>query len=112
MIELLKEIALEAVDRGSLADFCTGTIVTADPLSIQIENGPLLAERFLLLSRNVTEHEELGQIRTWTDTEGDRWSFYRMIRGKALQAGEKVLLAKAAGGQQYIVLDRVKGGGQ
>ena len=35
-----------------------------------------------------------------------------MIRGKALQAGEKVLLAKAAGGQQYIVLDRVKGGGQ
>ena len=36
MIELLKEIALEAVDRGSLADFCTGTIVSAAPLSIQI----------------------------------------------------------------------------
>ncbi|MCI7657300.1 DUF2577 domain-containing protein [Anaerotignum sp.] len=112
MVELLKEIALEAVDRGSLADFCTGTVIAAAPLSIQIENGPLLAERFLLLSRNVTEHEELGQIRTWTEAEGDRWSFYRMIRGKALQAGEKVLLAKTAGGQQYIVLDRVKGGGQ
>ena len=54
MIELLKEIALEAVDRGSLADFCTGTVVAAAPLSIQIENGPLLAERFLLLSRDVT----------------------------------------------------------
>lgn len=41
------------------------------------------------MSHDVTEHEELGQIRTWTDTEGDRWSFYRMIQGKALQAGEK-----------------------
>lgn len=37
MIELLKEIALEAVDRGSLSDFCTGTIVSVAPLSIQIE---------------------------------------------------------------------------
>ena len=35
-----------------------------------------------------------------------------MIRGTALQDGEKVLMAKAAGGQQYIVLDRVKGGDQ
>lgn len=112
MIELLKEIALEAVDRGSLADFCTGMVAATAPLSIQIENGPLLTERFLLLSRNVMEHEELGKIRTWTETEGDTWAFYRMIRGKDLQAGEKVLLAKAAGGQQYIVLDRVKGGGQ
>ena len=112
MIELLKEIALEAVDRGSMADFCTGTVVSAVPLSIQIENGPLLAQRFLLLSRNVTEYEELGKIRTWTEAEGDRWCFYRMIRGTALQAGEKVLLAKVSGGQQYIVLDRVKGGGQ
>lgn len=60
----------------------------------------------------LTEHEELGQIRTWTEAEGDRWSFYRMIRGIALQDGEKVLMAKTAGGQQYIVLDRVKGGGQ
>ena len=112
MLELLKEIALEAVDRGSMADFCTGTVVAVAPLSIQTENGPLLPERFLLLSRNVTEHEELGQIRTWTEAEGDRWSFYRMIRGTALQDGEKVLMAKAAGGQQYIVLDRVKGGDQ
>lgn len=46
MIELLKEIALEAVDRGSLADFCTGTVAAVAPLSIQIENGPLLTERF------------------------------------------------------------------
>lgn len=54
----------------------------------------------------------MGQIRTWTEAEGDRWSFYRMIRGTALQDGEKVLMAKTAGGQQYIVLDRVKGGDQ
>lgn len=45
MIELLKEIALEAVDRGSMADFCTGTVVAAAPFH-QIENGPLAAERF------------------------------------------------------------------
>lgn len=37
MIELLKEIALEAADRGSMADFCTGTVVAAAPLSIQMK---------------------------------------------------------------------------
>ncbi len=111
MVEVIRQIALDALDLESLSDYVVGFVTSAEPLTIQIENGPTLTARFLILSEQVTEQEETGKIRTWTETEGDRWSFYRMIREKGLQEGERVILAKAAGGQQYMVLDRVKGGG-
>ncbi len=111
MVEIMKQLALDAVDKESLADYRVGVVASASPLVIRQEDGPELTERFLLLSRNVTRHEERGNIKIWTDQEPDRWSEYRVIRNKGLKAGEKVILAKAAGGQQYVVLDRVTEGG-
>ncbi len=108
MLEILKQLALDAIDKGSLADFCLGTVVSAAPLSVRLEEGLVLPERFLVLSRNVEDHEETGKIRIWEHTEEDKWHFYRLQREKALKAGEQVVLVKAAGGQQYVILDRVK----
>ena len=108
MLEILKQLALDAVDKGSLSDFCLGTVTSISPLSIKLEEGIELSARFLVLAREVTDHEETGRIRIWTGSEGDTWSYYRKIRNRALQEGETVILAKAAGGQQYMILDRVK----
>lgn len=108
MLEVLKQLALDAMDKGNLSDFCLGTVTSVSPLSVKLEEGLELPARFLVLAREVTDHEETGRIRIWTSTEGDEWSYYRKIRNRALQAGETVILAKAAGGQQYLILDRVK----
>lgn len=107
MIDILKQLALDAVDAGSFADFSIGTVKQVHPLVIEQEDGPELTERFLLLSRMVTEHEERGKIKTWTEYEPVEWAEYRLIRQVGLKAGERVILAKTSGGQQYLVLDRI-----
>lgn len=112
MLEIMKQLALDAVDKESLADYTIGIVSSVSPLVIQQEDGPELAERFLLLARNVTDHEERGKARIWTENEPDQWSEYRLIRQKGLKQGEKVILVKAAGGQQYVVLDRAAEGGE
>ncbi len=106
MLEIIKQLALDATETG--ADFCIGTVTATEPLCIRLEEGLELTETFLVLTEAVLEWEEKGRIRTWTDTEGDRWSYYRMIRDRKLKTGEAVALVRAAGGQQYLVLGRVR----
>ncbi len=106
MLEIIKQLALDTAEAG--ADFCIGTVMAADPLCIRLEEGMELTEPFLVLTEAVLEWEETGLIRTWLDHEDDEWYHYRMIRDRKLKAGETVALLRAADGQQYLVLGRVR----
>ena len=96
MLEIIKQLALDAAEKG--ADFCVGTVTKAAPLTIRLEEGLELTEAFLVLT------EETGSIQI----EGGSWRAYRLKRSRALQAGEAVALLRADGGQQYLVLGRVR----
>lgn len=102
MLEIIKQLALDAAETG--ADFCIGTVTAAEPLCIRLEEGLELTEEFLVLTENVLEWEETGTI----SIDGGTWNSYRMKRNRKLQTGEVVALMRAAGGQQYLVLDRVR----
>lgn len=102
MLEIIKQLALDAAETG--ADFCIGTVTAAEPLCIRLEEGLELTEEFLVLTENVLEWEEVGTI----SIDGGTWNSYRMMRNRKLQTGEAVALMRAAGGQQYLVLDRVR----
>lgn len=106
MLEIIKQLALDVAENG--ADFCIGTVTAAEPLTIRLEEGLELTEEFLILTENVLEWEETGRIRTWVNSESGEWSNYRMIRDRKLNEGEAVVLLRAADGQQYLVLDRVR----
>ena len=98
MLEIIKQLALDAAEKG--ADFCVGTVTKAAPLTIRLEEGLELTEAFLVLTEDVLQAEETGSIQI----EGGSWRAYRLKRSRALQAGEAV----ADGGQQYLVLGRVR----
>ena len=101
MLEIIKQLALDAAEKG--ADFCVGTVTKAAPLTIRLEEG-LETEAFLVLTEDVLQAEETGSIQI----EGGSWRAYRLKRSRALQAGEAVALLRADGGQQYLVLGRVR----
>ena len=67
-----------------------------------------LTEEFLILMENTQEWEETGRIRTWVNSEGGEWSYYRVVRDRKLKTGEGVVLLRAADGQQYLVLGRMR----
>ena len=104
MLEIIRQLALDTAEAG--ADFCIGVVMAENPLTIRLEKGMELTEEFLVLTEQVMDREEKGTIQFG----GGEWSSYRMKRNGSLKKGEAAALLRAADGQQYLVLGRVKKG--
>ena len=102
MLEIIKQLALDVTENG--ADFSVGTVVSAEPLTIRLEEGVELTAEFLVQMENTLEGEETGNV----SINGGSWNSYRMKRDRRLKQGEYVALLRAADGQQYLVLERVR----
>ena len=102
MLEIIKQLALDTAENG--ADFAVGTVVSAEPLTISLEEGLELTSEFLVQMENTLEWEETGAI----SINDGSWNSYRMKRDRRLKQGEFVALLRAADGQQYLVLERVR----
>lgn len=128
----IKTIALNALESTKPSGIFFGTVVSASPLKIQVEQKMTLGAEFLVLSTLVqdftvsmtvdhmteaeTEHIHAVQdtytgggsssptshLHNYTGTKS-----FRVHLG--LSAGEKVILLRIQGGQQFLVLDRVRG---
>lgn len=120
VVQLVKQAALEAVEASKPLNVVYGTVISPKPLKIKIDQKITLTEEFLTLTRNVTDYETEVTVE-WTTEDrsgggGDASfaSHNHEVKGKkkikvhnALKTGEKVILLREQGGQNYIVLDRV-----
>ncbi len=121
-LKIIKQAALEAMQNSKPTDFCIGIVTSESPLNIQLDQKLTLTEDFLLLTRNVTDYTVMMEIDHTTEPEmggscsehcTEHSHDYRgekefMVKNH-LQQGEKVILAQMAGGQKYIVWDRLGG---
>ena len=117
LIESIKTIVGEYIDATDQCTFLYGTVMSASPLSIYINEKLTIAEDFLVKTRNVTDYEleiDIEDKNTWKTETADAHT--HEIKGKkklkvlnALKQGEKVVLIRQQGGQKYLVLDRCKG---
>ena len=125
LVELIKQAAQEAIAAGQDCDFCYGTVTSANPLKILVEQKMELTSAQLVLTRNVTDFKTYitaGNTKDYYYT-GDPESGgtapipgtshvhaigkIQMTVHNALAKGEKVVLLRKKGGQEYLVLDRV-----
>lgn len=124
LVELIKQTALEAVNASQDCDFCYGTVTNASPLKILVEQKMELTSAQLVLTRNVTNFSTTVSISNespWATEnksggtgEASFASHNHNIKGtktltinNALKQGDKVVLIRKKGGQEYLVLDRV-----
>lgn len=125
LMEIIKQAAMNAVNAGQDSDFCYGTVTSASPLKILVEQKMELTAAQLVLCRNVTNHTitiTLGNTKDYYftgKTEDDGTApipttshvhaigTVQMTIHNELKAGEKVVLIRKKGGQEYLVLDRV-----
>lgn len=80
LVQLIKQIAVEAVNAAKPCDYRTGTVVSVNPLKIKMSNTITLDNDFL----DITE-----------------------TAYNSLTTGDKVLLFRKSGGKRYVVIDRV-----
>lgn len=118
----IKTIALNALEASKPSGIFFGTVLSTSPLKIQVEQKMTLGAEFLVLSTLVQDFTVSMTVDHKTEDKsggsGDS-SFashnhdykgtksFRVHLG--LKAGEKVILLRVQGGQQFIVLDRVRG---
>lgn len=100
LVQLIKRIAVEAVQASKPCDYTIGTVTSASPLKIKVSQTLELEEDFLHLARSVTDYEMDMKLKSGGTKQ--TYIFYG-----ALKKGEKVLMIRKAGGQDYIVIDRV-----
>lgn len=80
-----------------MADIAFGTVVSASPLSVQIDNSDLvLPAAALVLTDAVVARTE--------NVQGGQGGTVNVQHG--LAAGDKVVMVKAMGGQQYVILSK------
>lgn len=113
LLRIIKQAATEAVRAGKPADLAIGTVSSEDPLKIRLSKDREYDGDFLLLSRSVTDHKRTVTVpRREATTEAGGTAILKKeemevtVHG-ALKKGEKVLLVRRSGGQQYVVLDRM-----
>lgn len=102
MIQLIKQIAAEAVAAGKPCDIITGTVTLAKPLKIKVSQKLTLSEDFLILGRNVSDYE------TEITLPGSAGKSKVTIHN-ALKKGDTTVMIRQAGGQRYLVVDKVVG---
>lgn len=99
LVKLIKKAAIDAVNASDPTAIRYGEVISANPLQIRIDQKLILGLAQLKLTRNVTDFE------TEMSVNGGTKQTYKVYN--ALKQGEKVLLIRMQGGQQYIVVDRV-----
>lgn len=130
LVRLVKQAAVEAVQASAPMSVCFGTVTSAFPLEITVDQKKILTDAQLILTNavqdftvemtmdHVTEVVSHGHTVVDTYTGGGsaaavehshpykgRKSFQVHL---GLKAGEKVTLIRCDGGQKYIVLDRLE----
>ena len=97
-LEIIKRAAVDADEQAQPCDFLFGTVTSADPLKIRVEQKMELGEAQLILTRNVSDYK----VRIEREGEPE----FEIKIKNALKVGEQVVLLKQRGGQKFLVQDR------
>ena len=120
---------MEAVDASKPVHILFGTVISASPLKIQVDQKAIYTEKMLVLARNVTDYEvdmtvshqtvtiSHGHPVTDTYTGGgtaEDVDHNHPIKGRkkfkvhnALVVGDQVVMARIQKGKKFLVLDRI-----
>lgn len=108
LLDLIRKAGAEAVAASNPVHVLSGEVIATDPLAVQVDQRFVLPAEFLLVPERLTQYEvNLSHIHgyqgAWT---GEALTQPVVIR-RGLAAGDRVLLLRVQGGQQYVILDRV-----
>lgn len=122
LLEVIKLAATQAVNAGEPSGVAYGTVKAVNPLTIFIDQKTTLDSDFLVLTRNVTDYtvemtvDHVTEEAAGGSGESSFESHSHAYKGiktftvhNALKVNDKVIMLKAQGGQEYIVLDKIGG---
>lgn len=114
LVHAIKDLVKQTVKSTQPMDVVFGTVTSTNPLQIMINQKMVLSDEFLILTSAVRDHTVPVSMEWETEETKCETMHKHEIQGRkkitihnGLTRGEKVLLLRAQGGQNYIVIDRV-----
>lgn len=102
MMEIIKEASIGAVGAGNPVNITFGEIIKNNPIEIKIDQKLILSKKFFIVPESLTRYEV-----DLTHSHGSGSALGKLVIREGLKEGDKVLLLRVQGGQQYVVLDKV-----
>lgn len=108
MLQLIKQAAHEAIETGKPVALLFGTIINTNPLKVNVDQRFTLDPDFLLVPESLTRLElDLRHHHSTGEGTTDDGLTESIVIRPGLQAGDRVMLLRMQGGQQYLILDKV-----
>jgi hypothetical protein len=116
LLNSIKQAGAGAVQAGNPVNVMFGEVVTEDPLKVRVDQRFVLTSEFLLVPESLQHFElELQHTHAYTDASGNGTANKTtepaledpVVIRRGLEAGDKLLLLRMQGGQQYVILDRL-----
>ena len=111
LVNGIKKAALEAIDASKPVRLEVGTVLTSNPLKIQLTQKLTLSSMQLVIPRHLSKYSvpmtynlECEEIEEHKHKITGTTS---VTIDNSLKNGDKVLLVRQDGGQKYIVFDKV-----
>ncbi|OBR62388.1 hypothetical protein A7K91_01860 [Paenibacillus oryzae] len=109
MLELIKKAGIGAVEAGNPVQLLQGEVVSANPLSVKVDQRFTLPADFLIVPESLTALEidlSSGEA-VGPGSISEQASSATILIRRGLEAGDAVILLRMQGGQRYLLLDRL-----
>lgn len=125
LLDVIKRTALDAMENANPCDLRYGTVTSEKPLKVQVTNQFIIPESMLIVPEHLTDYEIEVTVKPdyeWiTQKRGggsgdpayeshDHDIYFEkkkiLIHG-ALKNDDKVVLVRQAGGQKFLIVDRL-----
>lgn len=94
----MKQASLGAVQSTNPVAIMYGTVIQTEPLEVSVNQRFTLPEVFLVVLEHMTEYKV---------TVNTELGSQEIVIRRGLDAGDKVIMLRAQGGQQYVIVGRV-----
>jgi hypothetical protein len=113
LLETIKKAGLGAVEAASPVNVLFGTVISAEPLKVNVDQRFMLTDKNLVIAEHLWTYNVEMHVKN-ADVSTSEPNAYKASMDSAdvtiqrnLKAGDKVILLRVQGGQQYVILDKV-----
>lgn len=111
LLELIKRAAQDAVEASQPVQVRVGTVLSTDPLQVQVDQRFILPAAALIVPERLAPYEvDLSHTHRYPGGETEAALTEPLVIRKGLATGDRVLLLRVQGGEKYVILDRVVSG--
>jgi hypothetical protein len=108
MIDQIKRAAIAAIESSNPVAVMYGTVTNISPLEVNVDQRFTIDADFLLVPESLTRYEiDLKHNHQYTGGTTEDALLDKIVIRKGLAEGDKVVLIRVQGGQQFLILDKV-----